>query len=307
MKTQPYSPWLHRYAIFVAVCTFILIIAGALVTSNDAGLSVPDWPTSFGSFRMPRMVGGVMFEHGHRMIAGTVGILTIILALAIWIRDSRRWAKWVAGGAVLAVLAQAALGGITVLFYLPVAISTSHATLGQIFFCLAASLAVFTRAGWRWDEPKLEDTSAPSLRLLTVVTTGIILVQLVIGAVYRHSGKGLDLHIAGAGVVTMFVAYLVTRILIKFSQTPQLLRPALLLGGMLVVQVSLGIASYVVKMAERNAPQPLPPVVNTTTAHVAVGALVLLTSLYMTYQTHRYLTPQAEETKVVSAPHGAAV
>jgi heme A synthase len=241
------------------------------------------------------------------MIAGTVGILTIILALAIWIRDSRRWAKWVAGGAVLAVLAQAALGGITVLFYLPVAISTSHATLGQIFFCLAASLAVFTRAGWRWDEPKLEDTSAPSLRLLTVVTTGIILVQLVIGAVYRHSGKGLDLHIAGAGVVTMFVAYLVTRILIKFSQTPQLLRPALLLGGMLVVQVSLGIASYVVKMAERNAPQPLPPVVNTTTAHVAVGALVLLTSLYMTYQTHRYLTPQAEETKVVSAPHGAAV
>ncbi|MGA2077852.1 MAG: hypothetical protein ABSH52_30560, partial [Terriglobia bacterium] len=148
---------------------------------------------------------------------------------------------------------------------------------------------------------------APTLRLLTVVTTGIILVQLVIGAVYRHSGKGLDLHIAGAGVVTMFVAYLVTRILIKFSQTPQLLRPALLLGGMLVVQVSLGIASYVVKMAERNAPQPLPPVVNTTTAHVAVGALVLLTSLYMTYQTHRYLTPQAEETKVVSAPHGAAV
>ncbi len=307
MKTQPYSPWLHRYAIFVAVCTFILIIAGALVTSNDAGLSVPDWPTSFGSFRMPRMVGGVMFEHGHRMIAGTVGILTIILALAIWIRDSRRWVKWVAGGAVLAVLAQAALGGITVLFYLPVAISTSHATLGQIFFCLAASLAFFTRAGWRWDEPKLEDTSAPALRLLTVVTTGIILVQLVIGAVYRHFGKGLDLHIAGAGVVTMFVAYLVTRILIKFSQTPQLLRPALLLGGMLVVQVSLGIASYVVKMAERNAPQPLPPVVNTTTAHVAVGALVLLTSLYMTYQTHRYLTPRAEETKVVSAPHGAAV
>jgi cytochrome c oxidase assembly protein subunit 15 len=307
MKTLPYSPWLHRYAMFVAVCTFILIIAGALVTSNDAGLSVPDWPTSFGSFRMPRMVGGVMFEHGHRMIAGTVGILTIILALAIWIRDSRRWVKWVAGGAVLAVLAQAALGGITVLFYLPVAISTSHATLGQIFFCLAASLAFFTRVGWRWDEPKLKDTSAPTLRLLTVVTTGIILVQLVIGAVYRHSGKGLDLHIAGAGVVTMFVAYLVTRILIKFSQTPQLLRPALLLGGMLVVQVSLGIASYVVRMAERNAPQPLPPVVNTTTAHVAVGALVLLTSLYMTYQTHRYLSPRAEETKVVSAPHGAAV
>ena len=307
MKTQPYSPWLHRYAVFVAFSTFILIIAGALVTSNDAGLSVPDWPTSFGSFRMPRMVGGVMFEHGHRMIAGTVGILTIILALLIWLSDSRRWIKWVAGGAVLAVLAQAALGGITVLFYLPVAVSTSHATLGQIFFCLTASLALFTGVGWRWDEPKIEDPSVPTLRLLTAVTTGLILVQLVVGAVYRHSGKGLDLHIVGAGVVTMFVAYLVTRMLLKFSQTPQLLRPALALGGLLVVQISLGLASYVVKMADRTAPQPLPPVVNTTTAHVAVGALVLLSSLYLTYQAHRFLAPRAEAAKVVSAPHGAAV
>jgi hypothetical protein len=86
-----------------------------------------------------------------------------------------------------------------------------------------------------------------------------------------------------------------------------LLRPALLLGGLLVVQISLGIGSYVVKMADRNAPQPLPPAVNTTTAHVAVGALVLLSSLYLTYQAHRFLAPRAEETKVVSAPHGAAV
>ena len=192
MKTQPHSPWLHRYAIFVAICTFFLIIAGALVTGNDAGLSVPDWPTSFGSFRMPRMVGGVKFEHGHRMIAGAVGILTIILALALWIKDSRRWVKWIGGAAVLAVLAQAVLGGITVLFYLPVAISTSHATLAQVFFCLAASLAFFTRAGWRWDEPKLEDASTPSLQHLTVATTGVILVQLVLGAAYRHSGMGVE-------------------------------------------------------------------------------------------------------------------
>ena len=153
-----YHPWLHRYATFVAFCTFLLIIAGALVTGNDAGLSVPDWPTSFGTFRMPRMVGGVKFEHGHRMIAGTVGILTIILAMWIWRQESRRWVRWVAFAAVMAVLAQALLGGITVLFFLPVAISTAHATLGQIFFCLAASLAFFTSAEWRWDETKVEDT-----------------------------------------------------------------------------------------------------------------------------------------------------
>jgi cytochrome c oxidase assembly protein subunit 15 len=307
MATKPYNPWLHRYAIFIAFCTFILIIAGALVTSNDAGLSVPDWPTSFGSFRMPRMVGGVMFEHGHRMIAGTVGILTIILALAIWIKDSRRWVKWVAGAAVLSVLAQALLGGITVLFYLPVAISTSHATLAQIFFCLTASLAFFTRTDWRWDEPKLEDASAASLRHLTAATTGVILVQLVLGAVYRHSGIGIQPHVVGAGVVTMFVAYVVTRIMTRFSQTTALLRPALLLGALLLLQVFLGIGSYVVKMADRNAPQPLPPVVNMTTAHVAVGALVLLTSLYLTYQAHRFLAPRVEEARIASAPHRAAV
>jgi cytochrome c oxidase assembly protein subunit 15 len=307
MPTKHYNPWLHRYAIFVAVCTFLLIIAGALVTSNDAGLSVPDWPTSFGSFRMPRMVGGVMFEHGHRMIAGTVGILTIILALGLWIKDSRRWLKWVAGAAVLAVLAQALLGGITVLFYLPVAISTSHATLGQIFFCLAASLAFFTRADWRWDEPKLADASTPSLQHLTAATTGVILLQLILGAVYRHHGTGIEPHVVGACVVTMFVAYVVTRIMTKFSQTPALLRPAQLLGALLVVQVFLGIGSYVVKMADRNAPQPLPPVVDWTTAHVAVGALVLVTSLYLTYQTHRFLTPRVEEAKIASAPHGVAI
>jgi cytochrome c oxidase assembly protein subunit 15 len=307
MAIKQYNPWIHRYAIFVAICTFLLIIAGALVTSNDAGLSVPDWPTSFGSFRMPRMVGGVMFEHGHRMIAGTVGILVIILALALWIKDSRHWVKWVGSAAVLAVLVQALLGGITVLFYLPVAISTSHATLGQIFFCLAASLAFFTRADWRWDEPKLEDTSTPSLQHLTVAMTGVILVQLVLGAVYRHSGMGIEPHVVGAGVVTMLVAFVVTRIMMKFATTRALLTPALLLGALLILQVFLGIGSYVVKMADRNAPQPLPPVVDLTTAHVAVGALVLVTSLYLTYQTHRFLAPRAEVAKIASATHGAAI
>jgi cytochrome c oxidase assembly protein subunit 15 len=308
MTTKQYSPWLHRYAIFVAICTFLLIIAGALVTSNDAGLSVPDWPTSFGSFRMPRMVGGIKFEHGHRMIAGTVGILTIILALALWIKDSRRWVKWIGGAAVLAVLTQALLGGITVLFYLPVAISTSHATLAQIFFCLAASVAFFTRADWRWDEPKLEDASTPSLRHLTVATTGVILVQLILGAVYRHSKEGaVAPHVVGACVVAMLVAWVVTRTVIKFSQVRALLRPAMLLGALAIIQLSLGIGAYIVKMADRNAPQPLPPVVNMTTAHLAVGALVLVTSLYLTYQTHRFLAPPVEEVKIASAPQGAII
>ena len=190
----------------------------------------------------------------------------------------------------MAVLAQALLGGITVLFYLPVAISTAHATLGQIFFCLAASLAFFTSPGWHWDEAKLEDPSSPSLQHLTMITTGVILVQLVLGAVYRHSKDGtISLHVGGACVVALLVGWIVSTVLMRFARQPELLHAALLLGGLLVAQLLLGIGSYFMKMAARSAPQPLQPVVDITTAHVAVGALLLVTSLYLTYQARRFL------------------
>src|SRR5712692_790592 len=131
--------WLNRYAIFVAFATFLLIIAGALVTSNDAGLSVPDWPTSFGNFRMPRMVGGVKFEHGHRMIAAFVGVLTVFLAAWLWVSEPRRWVRRLGGLAVLTVIAQAALGGLTVLLYLPVPISVGHASWPRFFSALPSA------------------------------------------------------------------------------------------------------------------------------------------------------------------------
>jgi cytochrome c oxidase assembly protein subunit 15 len=305
MQRSENNPWLHRYANFVAFCTFLLIIAGALVTGNDAGLSVPDWPTSFGSFRMPRMVGGVKFEHGHRMIAGAVGILTILLAIGLWRKDSRRWVHWVGFAAVMAVVAQAVLGGATVLFHLPVAISAAHATLAQIFFCLAASLAFFTRADWRWDEGKLQDRSSPSLQHLTVATTAAILVQLVLGAVYRHSGSGIAPHVVGACAVALLVAWVVSRVLALRGKQPTLLRSALLLAGLVVAQILLGTGSYMMKIAARGAPQPLPPVVDITTTHVAVGALLLVTSLYLTYQTYRYLETAKKEMEMAPAPHQA--
>jgi len=285
-----YHPWLHRYATFVAFCTFLLVIAGALVTGNDAGLSVPDWPTSFGSFRMTRMGGGVTFEHGHRMIAGVVAILTIILALWVWRSDSRRWLRWVGVAAVTAIIAQAVLGGITVLFYLPVAVSAAHATLAQLFFCLAASLSFFTRSGWRWDEARREDAAWPSLRALTTATTAAIVAQLVLGAVFRHSKDGsIAPHLAGAVVVTVMGAWVVSSIVRHWAHEPALLHPALLLGGLLVGQVFLGISSYFMKMTARGAPQPVASVVDMTTAHVAVGALLLVGSLYLTYQVYRLL------------------
>src|SRR5438105_2162951 len=287
MQMKPTGPsrpldsnrWLRRYATFVACATFLLIIAGALVTSNDAGLSVPDWPTSFGSFRMPRMVGGVKYEHGHRMIAGSVGVLTIILALWLWKSDERRWVRRLGGIAVLTIVAQAVLGGITVLFYLPAPVSVGHACLAQIFFSIIVSLALFTRYDWRWDQPRIEDARAPSLRRLTAGTTAAIFLQLMLGAAFRHNGFGIIPHVIGAVVVTAGVFWISVRVLTRYPREPRLVRPALALAALLVAQVLLGTGSYAMKLAARDAPQPLPPVVAVTTAHVAVGALVLAAGL----------------------------
>jgi len=290
------SLWLHRYATFVTFATFLLIVAGALVTSNDAGLSVPDWPTSFGTFRMPSMVGGVKFEHTHRMIAGTVSIFTIVLALWLWRSEPRPWVRRVGAFAVVAILAQAVLGGITVLFYLPVIISVSHACLAQIFFCLIVSLALFTRSDWQSDQQRLSDSSVPSLRHLAAGTTTAIFLQLLLGAAFRHKGFAISPHIVGAVVVTGGVLWLLVRVLRERWPNRRLIRHVLLLTALLVLQLCLGVASYVVKMAAAHAPQPLSPVIEITAAHVTVGALVLASSLVLTLQVFRNLAAPCKTT-----------
>lgn len=299
--------WLHRYATLVACATFLLIIAGALVTSNDAGLAVPDWPTSFGTFRMPRMVGGVKFEHGHRMVAGTVVILTLILAGWLWKSESRRWMRRLGVISVLAIFAQAILGGITVLFFLPVDISVAHACLAQAFFCIMVSLALFTGADWRWDEPKTKDHAGISLRRLATATTVLIFVQLMLGAAFRHHGFGIIPHVVGASLVTVAVLWMLVRVLSEFRAERRLTRPLWLLTGLLVGQVALGIGSYWEVWTNQNAPQPMPPVVLVTTTHVAVGALVLAASLALTYQTYRLMAAPDATPELSSIPQNVAV
>src|SRR5436305_4003469 len=144
-----YNPAHHRFLTFAASITLLLIVAGALVTSNDAGLAVPDWPTSFGSlYRIPPMVGGVKFEHGHRMIAEFVVLLTIVLAIWTWRSERRRWMRWLGIVALIGVIAQGILGGLTVLMFLPWYISTAHAALAQTFFALVVAMALFTSQAW---------------------------------------------------------------------------------------------------------------------------------------------------------------
>lgn len=287
MTRKAYNPWLHRYAVGVAFATFLLVIAGALVTSNDAALSVPSWPAPL---HWPSAMGpGGHYELGHRFVAGAVSALTIILALWLWRADSRRWVRRLGGVAVLVILGQAILGGITVVYGLPVAVSVGHACLGQLVFCVAVCLALFTGEKWRWEELKTVDFSLPSLRRLAAGTTGLVFLQLMVGAAFRHNGFGIVPHLIGAVLVTAGIAWIAARILSRFSGEPRLTRPALLLVGLLVAQLGLGIGSYILKLGARLAPQPLPPVVLVTTAHVAVGALVLVVSLVVTLQVFRFV------------------
>jgi cytochrome c oxidase assembly protein subunit 15 len=133
-------PWLHRYTKFVAASTVLLIAAGGMVTSTGSGLAVPDWPNTYGwfmfSFPMDKWVGGIFYEHGHRLIASTVGLLTVVLTVWVWRADPRRWVRWLAAGALGAVVVQGLLGGLTVLLLLPAPVSIGHAGLAQLFFCL---------------------------------------------------------------------------------------------------------------------------------------------------------------------------
>ncbi|MGH9494631.1 MAG: COX15/CtaA family protein, partial [Candidatus Sulfotelmatobacter sp.] len=208
-----YNRGLHRFAVVLACWTFLLIIAGALVTSNDAGLSVPDWPTSFGSlYKIPKLVGGVKFEHTHRMIAQVAGLLTIILAIWTWRAEKRRWMRYLGLAALGTVIAQGVLGGLTVLFYLPPAISSAHAALAQTFFCIAVAMALFTSQRWIEEQSRAQfDRRRPSLFALTFFSIFVLYVQLTLGAMFRHHGLSWWPHVANAVVVSFVLTWTAVR------------------------------------------------------------------------------------------------
>jgi cytochrome c oxidase assembly protein subunit 15 len=280
----------HRFALFTTGCTFLLLTAGALVTSNDAGLSVPDWPLSYGSF-LPPMVGGIRLEHGHRMIAAFVGVLTIILAIWLWRSDPRRWVRWLGVGALGLIVAQAVLGGITVRFYLPPPISMAHATLAQLFFAAVLSLSIFTSDWWRSDLPPVEDTLSPSLRSLAVLTSISILLQIALGAGFRHNALGIIPHLIGACVVTVMVVWVGRAIRKRFPSVRPLRKSAIWLHSFYGMQMLLGGAAYWAVRAARDAPQPMPLTVWITVAHVLFGALTLASSVVLTLCCFRLLKP----------------
>ena len=288
----PYHRGLHRFAIFTSCVTLFLIIAGALVTSNDAGLSVPDWPTSFGSwYKMPRMVGGIFFEHGHRMVAEFVGVLTIILAIWTWRVEKRRWLRFLGVAALGTVIAQGILGGITVLFYLPPAISSAHAALAQTFFCIAVTIAVFTGQRWVEEQPRTEvDVRRPSLFTLTLLSIFVLYTQLLLGAMFRHKGMSWWPHVVHAGVVAIVLSWTAIRAISVYPQVDAVRRPAIAMLSLMVAQLCLGFLAFITRvMWGRDAAQPEMPMIVSTVVHVAVGALLLATTVILAIQVWRHV------------------
>jgi heme a synthase len=300
----------------LAAATLFLILAGALVTSTGSGLSVPDWPTTYGynmfTFPLHLMVGGIIFEHGHRLIASGVGFFTIVLAVWLWRRDDRRWLRWLGVIALGVVIVQGVLGGLTVLYLLPTAVSVGHAGLAQLFFGLLVAIAVFTSKSWGAPGPLVDD---PGLRRLSLVALGAIYVQILLGAAMRHTQAGLAIpdfplafggllpphwnwgiaihfsHRVGAVVVTLLVAWLVLSVRRRYADHRLLARPATTLGLLLISQFTLG--AYVV-WTQRD--------IYINSLHVMVGALVFVTALVLALRAHQVCFAQPGAGRLPALP-----
>ena len=283
---------LHRFAVLVAAATVCLIVAGGLVTSTESGLSVPDWPTTYGqnpfTFPVSKWVGGIKFEHSHRLVASTVGLLTVFLAVWLARKEPRPWVRRLGYLALAAVVAQGVLGGLTVLFLLPTAVSVAHACLAQTFFCLAVTLAVVTSPRWRDAAPEGWNPVGRA----AAVTAGLVFLQLLVGAVMRHTKAGLaipDFPLAfgrlvppiSSFAVAIHFAHRVMAVAVAAgvvvcvarasrSGRPGLRRVSFALAGLVLIQVALGALTVLSKKD-----------VVITTAHVATGALVLGTTLVL--------------------------
>jgi len=297
---------LHRFATFVAACTAVLVLAGSLVTSTGSGLSVPDWPTTYGwsmfTFPPSKWVGGILYEHGHRLIASGVGFLTIVLAVWLWIAEPRRWMRWLGVSALGAVVAQGVLGGLTVLFFLPAPVSTAHAGLAEIFFCITVAIALFTSRGWIAGyggsaEAGVDDRT---LRGVATATAALVYTQIIVGATMRHTDAGLAIptfplafghivppvwtakiavhyaHRVGALVVLSAILATASHIWYHHRTRRELMRPATLLVLLVLAQIALGGLTV---LSGRD--------MWINSLHVVCGALVLATSLVVALRSWR--------------------
>jgi cytochrome c oxidase assembly protein subunit 15 len=338
------SRWPHRWAVLLACATFPLLWVGGLVTTTDAGMAVPDWPSTYGYnlFLYPwrTWLAGpwdLFVEHGHRLLGAVVGMITIGLLIVLWRAEERRWLRGLGVAALALVIFQGVLGGMRVRLDERM-LAMLHGTTGPLFFALAVAIAVLTSRRWR----SLIDTGAtgsnsdfatgahrPSqcppgvehIGRLAFVTFVLVYLQIVLGAVVRHVPVAAEpqtfalavrFHLFLAAVLSLHLVLLVWLVLRRLWHVSPFRGLAFSLAGLLIVQLALGAGTWIVKfsiptwaanwistgsVAIQNGGWLQTHVI---TAHVAVGSLLLATSLALALYVHRLL-PAASIARCVDA------
>jgi len=271
--TSGTNPGLRRFSKFTCFATLFLIFVGGMVTSTDSGLAVPDWPLSYGTL-FPPMVGGVFYEHGHRMTAAGVGVLTLFLTIWLGAKEERRWVRTLGFWALAAIVAQGVLGGLTVLFFLPTPISVSHAVLAQSFFIVTILIAYSQSL-----ERKSRDVNPvrdqisngvnPKVLKLSLSFSMLVYIQLLLGALLRHAGSGLAshlffIHLLDAIALVVLLGCLNIGCIKIYKKKSRMMSTLCLLDILVLTQLALGIATVLTQKS-----------VVVTSFHVATGAMVL--------------------------------
>jgi len=298
--------WTGAFAAVAAAATFLLIVAGGLVTSHEAGLAVVDWPNSYGYniflYPLARMTGGIYYEHAHRLAGSLVGLTTLVLAWHLQRVDRRAWVRnlgWIALGAVIV---QGVLGGLRVtgrftLAATPDAVAPSitlaivHGTFAQLFFSLVVALAAFTSTTWLVAPPARADSRAAVDRAFTTLLVPVLVVQLVLGALQRHLSEMLMVHIAFAMVVAVLALTTAVRARAFYRDLPVLPNVGRALVWLVSLQVTLGVLAFAVVTTRVPGTEPSAYEVMARTAHQANGALLLAATVLLLVWNRRLLAP----------------
>jgi cytochrome c oxidase assembly protein subunit 15 len=323
------SPWPHRLAVLLVCATFPLIWVGGLVTTYDAGMAVPDWPNTYGynlfAYPWQTWISGpwdLFIEHGHRLLGALVGLITIALTIAVWRADPRRWLRYVVLGALAAVILQGLLGGARVLLD-ERQLAKIHGCTGPAFFSFSVVIAVVTSRRWRESQP-LKDVSLGQVAQRVAIFTALIaFLQLVVGANLRHIAVDASpqyfrilvfFHLVLALALAVHVFLLLFFSLRLKSVARGLCRPALSLVALLTLQILLGAGTWVVQYGWPNWATGLSfstgytiqanswMQANVTTAHVAIGSLILAVSTCLASRSLRLLRADAKLFASESSP-----
>jgi cytochrome c oxidase assembly protein subunit 15 len=277
------------------------------VTSNDAALSVPDWPKSHGSWFPPleTLTGGALFEFSHRVIAASLGVLMLVLAILLWKKEERAALRWFGVIAVAGVVVQALLGGQVVLRLLHYWLPVIHACFAQIVFAAVLGIALLTSRWWVTEKAQLEDKGTPSIHVLAGLNALVIYLQVILGAGFRHKAIPIWPHVAGALVVLGVVTWTAVALRKRFGESRELSKARIMLHAILGTQLLLGFGAWWSRVTTADAPQPMPVMVTLTVIHTVVGALLFALAVGVVLVCYR-LVPRKREV-LAGARHEATI